>query len=99
MQAPFNRKLLKVAVGSLGGVGRSPGSFLERRTKLDTDTENRTRVKAVKEPYANLYTISVEVVVLKRPSELYIRGVGIEPTRLAPTDLKPVSLTTRTSSL
>ena len=26
-------------------------------------------------------------------------GVGVEPTRIAPTDLKPVSLTTRTSAL
>ena len=27
-----------------------------------------------------------------------LRGVGIEPTRIAPADLKPASLTTRTSS-
>lgn len=28
-----------------------------------------------------------------------MRGMGIEPMRLAPVDLKPTSLTTRTSSL
>ena len=29
----------------------------------------------------------------------YIRGMGFEPMRIAPTDLETVSLTTRTSSL
>jgi len=35
----------------------------------------------------------VEVVVLKRPSELYILGMGFEPMRFATADLKPASLT------
>jgi hypothetical protein len=33
------------------------------------------------------------------PSKLMMRRVGFEPTKLAPTDLKPVALTTRPSSL
>ena len=50
-----------------------------------TSDGNRTRVEGLENPYSTTELLTCVV------------AVGFEPTRIAPTDLKPVALTTRPS--